>query len=288
MLFVSEWLKGVNAFPRGSPRTRFKASLGVNRALWSLLSQPVERVDFVKCVEQLHQHLCTQFALLWAVRRGNASLMCIPQFPQTFPPLPQKTCCFFLPPRTPPLPWNTVSLYFKARLVLLTATLTWQTRRDSSFATLLLWWREYACSLGCSGGGKRFPPKYVIASPLEEPQGRRGKSWDREKGRDGGVETVLWGRGWRWAQFKVQSLRMWMWVESKPGWEGLWCRLHWELGCCVCWSKWALAGWQSLRTCVWPREAAAELGLLEKTGRALQSALPSCAGGRVGMQNYMN
>lgn len=89
------------------------------------------------------------------------------------------------------------------------ATLAWQTRRDSSFATVLFWWRHgaNAPSVG-SSGGKLFLQSVLSCRPefsWREGVGSGLMGYGRSVGR--GCGEALWGREQRpeVSHFPVQS-----------------------------------------------------------------------------------
>lgn len=215
MLFVSGWLKRVNAFPRGSPRTRFKASLGVNRALWSLLSQPFQRVDLVECVKLL---LCQYLHGLLSSEQLEEELVPLcalsvhPHFPN-FCSFSLEDLLFSLPEHLPSTKHGITVFYSQASVAYSHINMANSAWQHFCYTAVVM---EGICSqFGLLWGREAVPFKVCYCVASRGAPGKEGESWDREEGWDGGVEMVLWGRGWRWAKFKVQSLQMWLWVESE-------------------------------------------------------------------------
>lgn len=119
------------------------------------------------------------------------------------------------------------------------ATLAWQTRRDSSFATALFWWSK--CPQCCSRG-KLFLQSVLSRRP-EEVVGAVGGIWEKrgEGMQKGPLECE---HGPEVSRVSVQSCGTWLrasWggalmsAESRPFW------------CGARRNEWALAGWQPAR-----------------------------------------
>lgn len=119
------------------------------------------------------------------------------------------------------------------------ATLAWQTRRDSSFATALFWWSK--CPQCCSRGTLFL--QSVLSRRPEEVVGAVGGIWEKrgEGMQKGPLECE---HGPEVSRVSVQSCGTWLrasWggalmsAESRPFW------------CGARRNEWALAGWQPAR-----------------------------------------